>query len=170
MNGQSFGENVNNSDIFVKSVQLTDGVVVDTPSYPDRIHGDVIEEGQFHEMTVPAVTPAVDRVDAPVEVTPPLVEVARTASSLSAPLLDHAVSENFRERWNEIQGNFVDEPRSAVQQADALVTDVVTQIMQMFAQEHGSLEAQWKQGNDVSTEDLRKSLQRYRAFFNRLVV
>jgi len=75
-------------------------------------------------------------------------------------------------RWNEIQGRFVDEPRSAVQQADALVSEVIEKITQMFANEHSSLEGQWKQkqGNDVSTEDLRKALQRYRSFFNRLVV
>ena len=87
-----------------------------------------------------------------------------------AVLLNHEQSEHFRTRWNEIQGKFVDEPRSAVQQADALVSDVVEQITQMFANEHSSLEAQWNQGNDVSTEDLRKALQRYRSFFNRLVV
>jgi len=40
----------------------------------------------------------------------------------------------------------------------------------MFANEHGLLEGQWKQGDDVSTEDLRQALQRYRSFFNRLVV
>jgi hypothetical protein len=87
-----------------------------------------------------------------------------------AALLDREVSEHFRTRWNEIQGRFVDEPRSAVQQADALVSEVVEKITQMFANEHGSLEGQWKQGNDVSTEDLRKALQHYRSFFNRLVV
>jgi hypothetical protein len=87
-----------------------------------------------------------------------------------AALLDREVSEHFRTRWNEIQGRFVDEPRSAVQEADALVSDVVKQITQMFASEHSSLEGQWNQGNDVSTEDLRKALQRYRSFFNRLVV
>jgi hypothetical protein len=64
----------------------------------------------------------------------------------------------------------VDEPRSAVQQVDALVSEVIGQITQMFANEHSSLEAQWNQGNDVSTEDLRVALQRYRSFFNRLVV
>ncbi len=64
----------------------------------------------------------------------------------------------------------MDEPRSAVQQADALVSEVIEQITQMFAKEHSSLESQWTQGNDVSTEDLRKALQYYRAFFNRLVV
>jgi len=30
--------------------------------------------------------------------------------------------------------------------------------------------APWNQGDDVSTEDLRMALQRYRSFFNRLVV
>lgn len=47
---------------------------------------------------------------------------------------------------------------------------VIEKITQMFANEHSSLEGQWNQGNDVSTEDLRKALQRYRSFFNRLVV
>ena len=88
----------------------------------------------------------------------------------SMALLDHEESEHLHTRWNEIQGKFVDEPRSAVQQADALVSEVVEKITQMFASEHSSLEGQWKQGNDVSTEDLRKALQHYRSFFNRLVV
>jgi hypothetical protein len=85
-------------------------------------------------------------------------------------LLNRDVSEQLRTRWNEIQGKFVDEPRAAVQQADALVSEVIEQITHMFASEHSALEGQWKQGNDVSTEDLRKALQRYRSFFNRLVV
>ena len=87
-----------------------------------------------------------------------------------AALLDLDESEQFRTRWNEIQGKFVDEPREAVKQADALVTEVVEKLTRMFADEHGSLELQWNQGIDVSTEDLRKALQHYRTFFNRLVV
>jgi len=104
-----------------------------------------------------------------VETVTPAVPVATNASA-SAALLNSQDSEHFRTRWNEIQGKFVDEPRTAVQQADTLVSDVVEQITQMFAKERGSLEGQWKQGNDVSTEDLRKALQHYRSFFNRLVV
>lgn len=88
----------------------------------------------------------------------------------SASLLNRDESEHFRMRWNEIQGKFVDEPRSAVEQADVLVTEVIRLITEMFTNEHSSLEGQWKQGNDVSTEDLRKALQHYRSFFNRLVV
>ena len=93
-----------------------------------------------------------------------------TIAASSAALLNHEQSEHFRTRWNEIQGKFVDEPRSAVQQADALVTEVIEQIAQMFDNEHSSLEGQWNQGNEVSTEDLRKALKCYRSFFNRLVV
>jgi hypothetical protein len=69
----------------------------------------------------------------------------------------------------DIQVMFVDDPQSAVQQADALVSEVVGNITRMFASEHSALEVQWNQGKDLSTEDLRKSLQLYRSFFNRLV-
>ena len=85
-------------------------------------------------------------------------------------LLSLVDSEHFRTRWSQIQGKFVDEPRSAVQQADALVAEVIEQITQLFANESNSLEAQWKEGSDVSTEDLRQALQHYRSFFNRLMV
>ena len=85
-------------------------------------------------------------------------------------LLEREESEHFHTRWNEIQGKFVDDPRSSVQLADALVTEVIEKITQMFGNEHSSLESQWNQGNDVTTEDLRQALQHYRSFFNRLVV
>jgi hypothetical protein len=42
---------------------------------------------------------------------------------------------------------------AAVQQADALVSEVIEQITQTFTNEHSSLKNQWNQGNDISTED-----------------
>jgi hypothetical protein len=108
--------------------------------------------------------------EAPLGETMPHEASSGTKAGLSAALLNSEESELYRTRWNAIQGKFVDEPRDAVQQADALVSEVIEQITQMFANEHGLLEAQWNQGEDVSTEDLRKALQRYRSFFNRLVV
>ena len=105
----------------------------------------------------------------------PLEDVITDKAATSAnavptvALLDHVEADRLRVRWNEIQGKFVDEPRSAVQQADALVSDTIEKITQMFTSEHSTLESQWKQGKDVSTEELRKALQRYRSFFNRLV-
>lgn len=92
-----------------------------------------------------------------------------TPNIVSTTLLNREESGQFRARWNEIQGKFVDDPRSAVQQADALVSELVEKITRMFATEHGDLESQWKAGDVVSTEDLRKALQHYRSFFNRLV-
>ena len=38
-----------------------------------------------------------------------------------------------------------------------------------FANERGRLEKQWDRGDNVSTEDLRIALQRYRSFFDRLL-
>jgi hypothetical protein len=75
----------------------------------------------------------------------------------------------YRTRWEAIQTGFVDQPRTAVEQADALVSQVVTRLTDVFSREHSSLEGQWTRGDDVSTEDLRIALTRYRSFFNRLL-
>jgi hypothetical protein len=37
------------------------------------------------------------------------------------------------------------------------------------AKERSGLEKQWERGDNVSTEDLRVALQRYRSFFDRLL-
>jgi hypothetical protein len=131
-------------------------IVDETPMGETIVHETPMGETIAHE------TPMGETIahEAPV--------VTNVASSAS--LLNREESELFRTRWNEIQGKFVDEPRAAVQLADALVSEVIEKITQMFANEHSSLEGQWNKGNDVSTEDLRKALQRYRSFFNRLVV
>jgi hypothetical protein len=73
------------------------------------------------------------------------------------------------ERWQEIQTRFVDNPREAVHDADALVQDVLHRVTRGFADERRKLEEQWDGGDEVSTEELRIALQRYRAFFGRLL-
>lgn len=85
------------------------------------------------------------------------------------PLFPDNESTNFRSRWTEIQAAFVDEPRRAVEQGDALVADVIKRLASSFADERSKLEGQWGRGDNVSTEDLRVTLQRYRAFFDRLL-
>jgi hypothetical protein len=42
-------------------------------------------------------------------------------------------------------------------------------LAEVFADERGKLEGQWSRGDDVSTEDLRIALRRYRSFFDRLL-
>ena len=85
-------------------------------------------------------------------------------------MLDEGQAERLHARWNEIQAKFVDEPRSSVSEADALVSEVIQQIVQKFGDEVRSLESQWNRGEDISTEDLRLVLQHYRSFFNHLVI
>ena len=85
------------------------------------------------------------------------------------PLFAGAEASELRERWDSIQTGFVDEPRRAVEQADALVADLMQRLASVFSDERKSLERQWDRGDDVSTEDLRVALQRYRSFFDRLL-
>jgi hypothetical protein len=77
--------------------------------------------------------------------------------------------EEMRERWNGIQAAFIDEPRRAVEQADSLVASGMKRLAEVFAEERARLEAQWDRGDNVSTEELRLALQRYRSFFHRLL-
>ena len=76
--------------------------------------------------------------------------------------------ERFAARWQEIQAGFVDEPRRAVQDADALVVDMMDRLARMLASEREQLESLGETGK-VSTEDLRQGLRRYRSLFERLL-
>ena len=75
----------------------------------------------------------------------------------------------FRHRWEAIQTGFVDEPRHAVEEADSLVAQTMKRVAEVFSQERTGLERQWSEGRDVSTEDLRVALKKYRSFFDRLL-
>ncbi len=85
------------------------------------------------------------------------------------PLFSDSDIGDLRSRWSNVQAEFVDEPRRAVADADQLVATVMQWLAEGFARERGSLEKQWDSGETASTEDLRMALQRYRAFFNRLL-
>jgi hypothetical protein len=95
---------------------------------------------------------------------------AGMARETEAPMLfSPEESEGMRDRWSDIQAGFVDEPRRAVEQADELVAECIRRLAESFAEERDRLERQWDSGDNVSTEDLRVVLQRYRSFFTRLL-
>jgi len=121
---------------------------------------------------------------------PPASEtVRREPTSATAPLAkveepvaptDHNVADttplflndelgDMRSRWDAVQAAFVDEPRRAVEQADGLVAFAMKRLAEVFSDERSKLEKQWDSGDNVSTEDLRIALQRYRSFFHRLL-
>ncbi|RSS58629.1 hypothetical protein [Streptomyces sp. WAC01280] len=84
-------------------------------------------------------------------------------------LLGPAEEGEFRRRWHEVQGRFVDDPRQAVHAADALVGDVMRTLADTFARHRHNLEGQWSQGLEADTESLRLALCQYRALLQRLL-
>jgi hypothetical protein len=91
------------------------------------------------------------------------------AGSMRQPLFPEERTEGFQSRWVEIQTRFVDQPRESVQAADALVAELMQQLADGFSRVRSGLEGQWDRGDQVSTEELRVALQRYRSFFERLL-
>jgi hypothetical protein len=84
------------------------------------------------------------------------------------PLVPTTEGVDFKARWDVIQQGFVDDPRTAVTDADKLVGDVLDRLSKTFDEQHRTLEGQWSNG-EPDTEALRSALQRYRAFFERLL-
>jgi hypothetical protein len=91
------------------------------------------------------------------------------AVSKPMPLFSESEMGDFRSQWSKVQTGFVDEPRRTVEEADKLVAAVMQRLAEGFANERSDLEKQWESGDNVSTEDLRVALQRYRSFFDRLL-
>jgi hypothetical protein len=91
------------------------------------------------------------------------------AVSEPTPLFSESEMGDFRSQWSKLQTGFVDEPRRTVEDADKLVASVMQRLAEGFANERSGLEKQWDRGDNVSTEELRISLQRYRSFFDRLL-
>jgi hypothetical protein len=127
-------------------------------------------------------------IDSPIGTESPLVESPRgavvsergrtgTTGTAAAPALEREAGPLFsgseandlRAKWDAIQVGFVDEPRGAVEQADKLVAGTMKRLAEIFADERSQLESQWDHGENVSTEDLRLGLRRYRSFFSRLL-
>jgi hypothetical protein len=129
----------------------------------DALEGDVIDAGGKTLETKPLITPAEEtRVE----------QSSAPAAGAPVPNAGFGMADSSaqtHDRWQQIQAQFVDDPRKAVGDAHALVGDLVQRIVDTFTKERNELESQWSKGSDVSTEDLRVCLQHYREFFARLL-
>lgn len=85
------------------------------------------------------------------------------------PLFEDNEAKQFRTQWLNIQSKFVDDPGESVKQADELVASVLKSVTMGFSDRRVALEKQWKSGENISTEELRVALKRYRSFFDRLL-
>jgi len=120
--------------------------VVDTPE--EEVETEQRVEKRIPEMKAPATTSDDENL---------------------VPLFEEDSTKKFRSRWLAIQSKFVDDPSASVKQADDLVSDIIKSVTMNFADRRVSLEKQWNSGENVSTEDLRVALKRYRSFFDRLL-
>lgn len=93
----------------------------------------------------------------------------RQVDETPQPLFAEQDLAGYRTRWSTIQTGFVDEPRRAVEEADSLVAELMQRLAESFANERRGLEGQWERAANVSTEDLRIAMRRYRSFFERLL-
>ena len=84
-------------------------------------------------------------------------------------VLDPQAADKLRNRWNEVQAGFVDEPRKSVTDADGLVGEVLDEVSKVFRDQRAQLEREWAERDEPGTEDLRLAMQRYREFFDRLL-
>lgn len=142
-------------------------------SYEDRTQGDTqigdtrVAQDRDDETVTDIATSNSARVERGA------VEAPRSATRAAAGDDDDAFlpedrMDGLRSKWDDVQAGFVDDPRAAVQQAHGLVQNLVDELTATFSRERDNLEGQWNNGN-VDTEALRVALQRYRAFFNRLL-
>lgn len=92
-----------------------------------------------------------------------------TTAGEGQPLLGDDQLRHFRTRWDAIQSSFIDQPRESVAAADTLVREATDALHSLFENDRRQLEAVWDRGDEVSTEDLRVTLQSYRSFFERLL-
>jgi hypothetical protein len=97
-------------------------------------------------------------------------QMVRESAPAQTALSPDKECHDFRSRWDEVQIHFVDDPRKAVEKADNLVAETMKRLAEIFSEERKNMETQWSRGENVSTEDLRLALQRYRSFFNRLLL
>jgi len=95
--------------------------------------------------------------------------MGKATQESNVPLFAQNDAQDFRSRWEKIQIGFVDEPREAVEHADELVASAIKRLAEVFAAERQKLEAEWGKSDNVSTEELRVALRRYRSFFDRLL-
>jgi hypothetical protein len=91
-----------------------------------------------------------------------------TGGNGGGTLLATAERADMRIRWSDIQESFVDNPKSAVEEADQLVGEAIQRLSEIFQDTRRNLEEGWG-SESVSTEQLRQALQRYRTFFDQIL-
>ena len=153
-----------------KPLSTADLAAASRPAPSTKGSGPLHARREYEEEPIrEKVTAEIPRLRKPGSAPAPAPSDPRAADEEKPALFAEDETRGFREEWNAIQIGFVDEPRGSVEKADPLVASVIQRHASSFSDEKSRLEAQWDRGEDVSTEDLRVNLRRYRSFFDRLL-
>lgn len=125
----------------------------------------------------------------PAEAERELLDRQRRVQSFSLRPLRREESEQFTQSWRTVQSRFVDDPRTAVNEADRLIEEVMrargypvedtAHRLDDLSVDHAAVVNHYRTGREIivrhgrgeaSTEDLRKAMVHYRALFDELVV
>jgi hypothetical protein len=155
---------------------VTPGVVIPGAVIPGAVAPEVPAEGR-HAATpadVPAGTPASLPANGelrPGEATDAFDDFSDIAYGKLIP-----EAAEFRQQWQQIQFNFVDDPRGSVTEAADVVAQVTARLeaaiaerQRIIAERQRSLRSKWAEGSNADTETLRGTLQMYRAFLDQLL-
>jgi hypothetical protein len=92
-----------------------------------------------------------------------------TSTSGNQGLLSGGEISGLQSRWDEIQRGFIDDPRAAAARADELLSETIHKISEVIERERTQLSERWNRGDQVSTDDIRIAVQRYRSLFHWLL-
>jgi FtsZ-interacting cell division protein ZipA len=137
---------------------------------------------QLREQYGPEYDRAVDLADSQYEAESELRGRSKRHEQLGLRSLDTSERENFERCWSDIQGQFVDDPSTAVRNADLLVVEVMSARgypVEDFDQRANHLSVRYPEGTQryrearriaqanehgtVDTEDLRQAVTSYRS-------
>ncbi len=117
-----------------------------------------------------------------------LAERKKRHDELDIKPLTPAACERYQREWDSVQARFVDDPDSAIRDADALIQEVMQErgypvddfdrraddisvdypeVVEDYREGHAL--ADRSAAGDASTEDLRQALVRYRSLFERML-
>ncbi|MEV1331948.1 hypothetical protein AB0J20_20505 [Micromonospora costi] len=91
-----------------------------------------------------------------------------TVAAEPASLFDSSTAQSFRDRWRDVQLRFVDDPRAAAGDAEALVEEAIEALSAALAAQKTTLGG-WQEAGSSDTEELRMAVRRYRDFLDRVL-
>jgi hypothetical protein len=128
---------------------------------------DVAESRAADEPPAAAGTAETQTQSRPGEAGGPLP--GETMDERSDEMIVAADVERLQGQWHEMQAGFVDDPRKAVEEADALIGAAMAALTARFESQRRALTGGWRDAGTADTEELRMTLQRYRYIFDYLV-